>query len=188
MLKKILFLFFLLQVSIGFSSADERSFTVRNGVRTMYGYMPTSSSYGAYTDCDPYIFEIGGEKYYLVRNGGSYSRKSLLGCSESKRSLFNPLEALNSDGDRERLIPEELRRANIRFVRVKANGKLDVYNENSDFDLDDLAYIDLRRVRFSLSGTPMGNFDIYVKRESGSIRKVVARVRAMSHYSVDKLF
>lgn len=154
----------------------------------MYGYIPTSQ-YGAYTDCDPYIFTIGGVKYFMVRDsGGSYNRKSLLGCSEQKRTLFNPLERLNSDSDRQRLTPEELRRAKIRFVRLKSNGKLAVHNKNMDYSLNKIAYIDLRRVRFSLSGTPMGCFDIYIKRSSGSTQKVVARVGAKSHYYVDKLF
>lgn len=189
MLKKFLSLFLILILSASYALADTKTFTRRYGVRTMYGYTPTSSPYGAYTDCDPYIFTIGGEKYYMIRdNGGSYNRKSLLGCSEPKRSLFNPLERLNSDSDRQRLTPEELRRAKIRFVRVKSNGKLALHNRRMDYNLNNIAYIDLRRVRFSLSGTPMGSFDIYVKRESGSTRKVVAKVAAKSHYYVDRLF
>lgn len=187
-MKKFLFILMILLLTASAVSAETKTYTMRQGVRTMYGYIPTSA-YGAYSDCDPYIFTIGGEKYYMLRdNGKGYNRKSLLGCSEKKRTLFHPLEALNSDGDREKLTPSELRRANIRFVKLKTNGKLDVHNKKSDFDIDKIAYIDLRRVRFSLGGTPMGCFDIYVKRESGSTKKVVARVTAKSHYTVDKMF
>ena len=187
-MKKFIILLILLLTTSAVVNAETKTYTMRQGVRTMYGYIPTSA-YGAYSDCDPYIFTIGGIKYYMLRdNVKSYSRKSLLGCSEKKRTLFHPLEALNSVGDRERLTSAELRRANIRFVKLKTNGKLDVHNKNSDFDLDKIAYVDLRRVRFSLAGTPMGCFDIYVKRDSGSTRKVVARVTAKSHYTVDKMF
>lgn len=189
MMKKFLSLAIVFFMTSSFACADTKTYTVRSGVKTMYGYIPTSSRYGAYTDCDPYIFTIGGVKYFMVRDkGGNYDRNSLLGCGESKRTLFNPLERLNSDSDRQRLTPDELRRARIRFVRLKSNGKLAVHNRSMDYSLDKIAYIDLRRVRFSLSGTPMGNFDIYIKRSSGSTQKVVARVAAKSHYYVDKLF
>ena len=188
MKKFVIILLILLYAGQAF--AETRYITKSNGVRTMYGPIQTNP-YGVSSSCDPFIFTISGDKYYmLIDNGQGYSYKSLLGCNYSgkKRSLHAPLEALNSDYDREKLTPRELKLARIRFVKLKTNGRLAVYERNLDYDIDNIGYIDLRRVRFSTTGTPYGNFDIYVKRDSGSLRKVVAKVTSHSLYKAKSMF
>ena len=189
-MKKFVLILLLILFCTGQTLADTRYYTKRNGVRTMYGYIPTNT-YGAYTSCDPFILTVGGEKYYMVvdKRGEAYTYKSLLGCNyPNKHSLHAPLEALNKDCDSEKLTPRELRLARIRFVKLKANGRLALYERDLDYDIDNIGYIDLRRVRFSTTATPYGNFDVYIKRDSGSLKKVVAKVTAHSIYKAEKMF
>ena len=188
-LNKVIAVVVILFITAGYTLAETRTHTIRRGVRTMYGYIPTPS-YGAYTNCDPFVLTVSGYKYYmLIDRGQPYTYKSLLGCNCSKkRSLLGPLEALESDGDGEKLTPAELRRAHVRFVKLKTNGRLAVNEKNLDFDINKIGYVDLRRVRFSISTAPHGNFDVYIKRESGSLRKVVASVNSHSVRTAQRLF
>ena len=175
-------------LTANYTLAETRTYTIRHGVRTMYGYIQTPS-YGAYSSCDPFILNISGYKYYmLIDSRRPYTYKSLLGCNERKRSLLGPLESLESDGDGEKLTPAELRRAHVRFVKLKTNGRLAVNDSSLDFDINKIGYIDLRRVRFSISNAPHGNFDVYLKRESGSLRKVVASVNTHSIRTAQRMF
>lgn len=187
-LNKIFAVIIILFITASYTLAETRTHTIRRGVRTMYGYIPTPS-YGAYTNCDPFILTVSGYKYYmLIDRGQPYTYKSLLGCNGHKRSLLGPLEALESDGDGEKLTPAELRRAHVRFVKLKTNGRLAVNEKNLDFDINKIGYVDLRRVRFSISTAPHGNFDVYLKRESGSLRKVVASVYSHSVRTAQRMF
>lgn len=177
---------------LGFATAvyaDPRSFTVRYGVDTIDGFIPLSA-YGAYTDCDPYIFYVERQKYYMVKDDiQPYNRNSLLGCGDmSKDSLYRPLLNLNKDNDNTKLTPEELKAANIRFVKQKIDGKLDLYNKNSDFDLDRIAYIDIKNIRIATTFAPSGSFDIYLKTSTKSLKKVIAKVEARTHFYVDRMF
>ena len=156
----------------------------------MYGYLRTNQ-YNAVTSCDPFSIEISGQKYFIVvdRGNKNYTYQSLLGCNGARKTtITQPLEALESDGDGEKLTQEEIRRAGIRFVKLKPSGKLAVYDKKSDYNTDNIGYIDLRRVRFSLSGNAHGSYDVYIKRSSGSHRKIIGHVNAYSLYSAKKMF
>ena len=188
-MKKFLLIFFIFILFGDISFAETRSVTVKKGYSAMYGYIPTPV-YGAYTSCDPYFFISGGTKYYFVKgNNTPYTYKSLLGCYEDeKHSLFDPLRALNSDNDTEKLTPEELEATGIRFVKLKLNGYLALNDYSQDFNMKKVAYIDLRRTRFSTTVNPYGNFDIYVKRDSGSLKKIIGKVSAHTLYTVRRMF
>jgi hypothetical protein len=189
-MKKFIAIFLLFLMTILAAQADTRYYTTRSGVRTMYGYIRTNP-YSAVTSCDPFSIEINGKKYFLITDRGNknFTYQSLLGCDGSmKRTITQPLEFLDSDGNGERLSTEELRRAGIRFVRLKPNGKLAVYDKKTDYNLDNIGYIDLRRVRFSTTGNAHGNYDVYVKRSSGSLRKVIGHVHSISLHSVKRMF
>ena len=189
MKKHIAILFFLFMTILA-AQADTRYYTMRSGVRTMYGYIKTNP-YSAATSCDPFRVEISGQKYFLVidRGNKNFTYKSLLGCDGSrKRSITQPLEYLDSDGNGERLSIEELRHAGVRFVKLKSDGKLAVYDKKTDYNLDNIGYIDLRRVRFSITGNAHGNYDVYIKRSSGSLRKVIGHVYSISLHSAKRMF
>lgn len=168
--------------------ADSRYFTVRNGISTINGVIPVT--YGAYTDCDVFSMSFERAKYYLIKdNGTKYNRYSLLGCDGSqKESIFTPLLAINTDSNQNQISPEELRNANIRFVRVKMTGKLDVYNKNNDFDINRISYIDIKRRRYSTSLYPSASFDIYTRTSRGNLRSIMGKINAVSHYRADRLF
>ena len=88
--------------------------------------------------CNTFSFQYRMDKYYMIKdNGNEYNRKSLLGCEDySVTNIFDPLIMLNSDRVIEKLTSNELKNANIRFVKLKSPmGQLDLDNRNNDFDL-----------------------------------------------------
>ena len=146
--------------------------------------------YGVYSKCDPISISYKNEKYYMVKDdGGPYSRKSLLGCDDWSRStLFDPLIKLNSDNIWENLTSDEIKNANVRFVRVKTNGKLDIENEENDFDLDQVKYIDLYKLRFQTGGLANGEVDMYIKTSHGNTNKITVHISAKRLIDADKMF
>ena len=185
---KVLFVFLSLTVLNLPAFAESRFFTIQTGVPAIYTNLSTPA-FGAYTSCDPFIMKVDGVKYYMMlKSGSGYSYKNLLGCSGKKSSLFEPLYNLESDGDTTKLTADELERGGVRFVKVKNNGYLDVNNKNSDFDLKRISYIDMTRLRISTGPRPYGNFDVYVKKDSGSLKKVISRTTMHTLHYVKSLF
>ena len=185
---KVLFVLLSLIIYSLPSAAESRFFTIQTGVPAIYTNLGTPT-FGAYSSCDPFIMKVDGIKYYMMYNSSSgYTYKNLLGCSGQKNSLFEPLYNLESDGDNSKLTGEELESAGVRFVKVKNNGYLDVNNKSSDFGIKKISYIDLSRLRISTGPRPYGNFDVYVKKENGSLKKVISRTTMHTLHYVKSLF
>ena len=188
MKKLVIILIFLLLIS-GLSIAETRYSSFRHANSIMSEYRNTYI-YDWHTACDPFVLTISGTKYYmLIDNGSGYNYTSLLGCNNpNKKSMHEPLMALNSDNDKTKLTPTELEKAKIRFVQLKSNGKLAVNENYLDYNLDNIGYIDLMHLRVSPEQKPYGNFDIYIKNESGSLRKNIAKVSALSIQKAEDMF
>ena len=128
---------------------------------------------------DPYVIKIDGTKYYMVKNSatGVYTLDNIIGYGDEKTSLFNALNNINSDNDNTKLTKEELKAAQIRFVAVDNNGKLQLNNKSKDFTA--VEYIDLKTLRESINNGAIGSFgyyDVYVKDLNGQIKKVIGFV------------
>lgn len=142
---------------------------------------------------DPYIVEIDGHKYVLVkdRKDNNWSEKDLLGIDDPKENRFKSLLALNSDGDYSKISPNELRKAGIRFVRMDKNGALLVKERNKDFDLNKVDYIDiinLKRTANAESTGIFGHFTVYLKTNTKSKRAVVGYVTFETNEKIQILF
>jgi len=154
------------------------------------GQTINNRDYGIYSKCDPISISYRYETYYMIKDeGGPYNRKSLLGCDDSPRStLFDPLIKLNSDNIWERLTPDEIRKANVRFVRVKTNGKLDIANKEHDFDLDKVMYIDLHILKVQTNRVANGEVDMYIRTSHGHTNTIVVHILAKRLLDADKMF
>ena len=128
---------------------------------------------------DPYVIKINGTKYYMVKNSadGNYTLNNILGYGDSKTSLFSSLIALNSNNDK-KITKDELNKANIRFIAVDNNGKLQLNNKENDFT--DILYIDLSNIRESVNTANMigsfGYFDVYIKDKHGVTKKIIGYI------------
>ena len=128
---------------------------------------------------DPYVIKINGVKYYLVKNAtdGNYTLNNILGYGDSKTSLFTSLSSLDTNSDL-KITKEELQKANVRFVEVGGNGKLQLNDTSKDFT--DIVYIDLGNIRESINTANMigsfGYFDVYIKDKNGNKKKIIGYV------------
>ena len=147
-----------------------------------------SSRYTVY--CYTYSISRNNNEYYIIKDDKQpYSRTSLLGCDDwSASNIFDPLVQLNSDNNWSRLTSEELRNANIRFVKYSF-GKLELNNKNNDFNLDDIGYIDLSRMRAASNN--YGELDLYLKPKkdnSYSTKQIFIHAKTITHKKADKMF
>ena len=128
---------------------------------------------------DPYVIKINGTKYYMVKNSatGVYTLDNIVGYCDEKTSLFNALNKINSDNDNTKLTKEELKAAQIRFVAVDNNGRLQLNNKSKDFV--QVEYIDLSTTRESINNGKIGSFgyyDVYIKDLNGQVKKIIGYV------------
>lgn len=190
MIKKILLLFFAYIISLTAGYSETVYYTVNQGFMYRDGIYINNWIYGSYSKCDPISISYKHETYYMVDdNKKPYSRSSLLGCEDyARNTLFDPLIKLNDDNIWERLTPDEIRRANVRFVRVKINGKLDLYDTKNDFNLDKIAYIDLHKLRFLANGFVGGEVDMYVKTPHGNLNTVTIHINSKLPNQADRMF
>jgi len=142
---------------------------------------------------DPYIVEIDGNKYVLVkdRKDNNWSEKDLLGIDDPKENRFMSLIGLNSDGDHSKISPEELKRAGIRFVRMDKKGALLVKERNKDYDLNKVDYIDiinLKRTANAEATGIFGHFTVYLKTTGSAKRAVVGYVTFETNEKIQILF
>ncbi|DAA96812.1 TPA: hypothetical protein CPT80_04125 [Candidatus Gastranaerophilales bacterium HUM_9] len=142
---------------------------------------------------DPYLVQIGGKNYIMVKDNPSkkWSSKDLLGINDTKNTLFADLKSLESDGDRTRLTSAELKKANIRFVRVDKNGVMLLNDKKQDYSLDKIDYIDMLTLRMPANSNVtgvFGHFNLYLKTNNGSKKMVVGYVTINTDKSLKMLF
>ncbi|GEM_PF-4557692 len=142
---------------------------------------------------DPYVIEIDGNKYVLVkdRKDNKWTEKDLLGYEDPKTNRFQSLIGLNSDGDHSKITPAELRKANIRFVRMDKKGALLVNDRKKDYNLNKIDYIDiinLKRTANAESTGIFGHFTVYLKTNNVAKRAVVGYVTFETNEKIQILF
>lgn len=121
------------------------------------------------TFLDPYIININNVNYVLVKDSkeDNWSVENILGYGDSKDDLFASLKNLESDGDISKISLKELKKANIRFVRLNQDESLALTDRTLDYDINKVQYIDMNNLRTALGnknqdGT-FGYFYVIVK-------------------------
>ena len=142
---------------------------------------------------DPYIVTIDGNNYVMVkdRTDKNWSEKDLLGIDDPKENRFESLIKLNSDNDFSKVTSNELRKANIRFVRMDSKGRLLVNERNKDYDLKKIDYIDiinLKRTANRDSTGIFGHFTVYLKSSNNKQKAVIGFVTYETDKKIEVLF
>ncbi len=108
---------------------------------------------------DPFVIKIDGVQYVMLKDNkdGLWNEKDILGFFDTPELLFSSLVALNKNTDT-KITPDELKAQNIRFAAVGADGKLLVDETSSDFDVNKINYIDIKKLRKLANYTPDGVF------------------------------
>ena len=78
-----------------------------------------------------------------------------------------------------KITSSELKKQNIRFVRLDFTNKLILYDKTKDFNLNNIEFIDLSTLRESVNNGNIGSFgyfDVYVKLNDGIIKKITGCV------------
>lgn len=130
---------------------------------------------------DPYLVKIDGVNYIMIKDNPTknWSKKDILGIDDTKETIFRALKSIESDGDRTKLTPQELKRANIRFAKVDNNGVVLANDKTQDFDLDKISYIDMINLRNIANGNitgVFGHFNLYLKTNNNSKKMVIGYV------------
>ncbi len=132
-----------------------------------------NSRFIALSYLDPYIIRIDGNDYVLVKDSknGNWSIENILGYNDSKEDLFASLKKLESDGNTSKISSKELQSTNIRFVKLNTDGSLALNERKSDYDINNVLYIDIKNLRTALGnknqdGT-FGYFYVYIKDANG---------------------
>lgn len=142
---------------------------------------------------DPYVITINGVTYVMVkdRKDNNWSADDILGINDPKENRFASLIALNSDRNYGKLTPAELKKANVRFVRMTKDGVLLVKDRNKDFDLNKIDYIDiinLKRTANSKNTGIFGHFTVFLKTDNNKKRAVVGYVTYETKETINVLF
>lgn len=175
-MKKIFLLLICIFACLEPVRAESRYVTIIQGGN----YVDNMLMYPTYKSCDLFEVKIDGIKYFLMSGSGEYNRQKFLGCSgQSKYDMFTPLRNLEKDGDYTRLTSDELRTSGIRFVAQNFDGTVAYNNKSKDFPLEKISYIDMTRLRITPSAIAYGNFDIYLKKDGGGVKKVIGKVQMM---------
>ncbi|MCR5261274.1 MAG: hypothetical protein K6C94_05495 [Candidatus Gastranaerophilales bacterium] len=112
---------------------------------------------------DPYMLEIDGTKYMLIKdnNDGVFNQNDILGYNDSKKNLFASLKPLDANNDN-KLTGEELANANVRLVKIGADGKLMYFDKSSDYKVDNIKFISIKGLRKSWKNDgSTGNFGLF---------------------------
>lgn len=135
-------------------------------------------SMGIYND--PYMIKISNNKYYLVKDSlnNQYTLNNIIGYTDKRGSLFTAMRKLDLNKDN-KITSSELKKQNIRFVRLDFTNKLILYDKTKDFNLNNIEFIDLSTLRESVNNGNIGSFgyfDVYVKLNDGIIKKITGCV------------
>ena len=133
------------------------------------------------TFLDPYIVNINGKNYVLVKDSpdNNWTVENILGYNDSRDDLFASLKNLETDNDSTKISTEELKKAGIRFVLLNSDQSLALEDRTKDFDLSKVQYIDMKNLRTALGnknddGT-FGYFYVVIK-DNGKKRAYPGRV------------
>ncbi len=170
-------------------NAESRYYTIQQGIPSFRGWTPTGN-FVASSSCDPFMVKIDGIKYFMMFDGAKKpSLENLLGCSGGRKvDFFTPLRDLESDGDYSKLTASELRNAGIRFVATDIHNTLLYSDKSKDFDMNKVDYIDMSRVRITPAAVGYGSFDLYIKKDSGSLKKVIGKVSVLPVRWAERMF
>lgn len=186
-MKKVLSVFLLYVLTLGWSSVFAQDWFNENPFPTK-AYTIFSTKFAEST---PFWIKIGDTKYFLIRNraDGNYTYKDIVGCDKSKKQLFEPFYEING-GDRTKLTSEELFDADIRFVPLKINGKLELNDKSKDFPIEKIEYIDMMTTATYADKflRPYGNFTMYSKTERGNLKKYIGHVDYQHPRYLEKMF
>ena len=188
-MKKILFtIVTIFTTGLCATSGAETYFSIRQGIPTMSGIIETPT-FTAFTGCDPFMMEIGGERYYMLKTSSTYDYTSLVGCDGTqKTTLFSPLWVYDVNKD-SKITSKELESAKIRFVRYKNRQKLATDNETLDFPIKKISYIDLTNTRITPARRAYGNFDVYIHQDkSEKFKKIIGRVTSIHKIFAENMF
>lgn len=142
---------------------------------------------------DPYIVPIDGVNYVMLKDKktNDWSERDLLGIDDPKNNMFLSLRSLESDGDVTKLKPEELKKANIRLVKLAENGVLQVNDRLQDYNLDNIKYIDMKNIRRTANNDQtgiFGHFNVYLKTQDNLKKLVVGFVTFDTDQNLKILF
>ena len=135
-------------------------------------------SMGIYND--PYMIKVLNNKYYLVKDSlnNQYTLNNIIGYADQKGSLFSAMRKLDLNKDN-KITSSELKKQNIRFVRLDFTNKLILQDKTKDFNINNVEFIDLSTLRESVNNGNVGSFgyfDVYVKLNDGIIKKITGCV------------
>jgi len=142
---------------------------------------------------DPYMIEINGIKYMLIKdnNDGIFDENDVLGINDTQNNIFASLKPLDTNRDL-RLTGEELDKAGIRLVKINKNGKLDYLNKSNDFKNSDIEFIYLQELRkaYKNNGSTgqFGQYDVIIKNEKGEKTLVTGLVTFETKEQVKNYF
>ena len=168
----------------------------RTNMRRALTGMPIAGAIGgaiAAMALDPYVIELDGNKYVLVvdRKDKNWSAQDLLGINDPKQNRFQSLIGLNTDKDHSKITVAELKKANIRFVRIDKKGALLVNDRTKDYDLNKIDYIDiinLKRTANAETTGIFGHFTVYLKTANPKKRTAVGYVTYETDEKIQYLF
>ena len=131
---------------------------------------------------DPFVIKIDGIKYYMVQN------KSIVGQDSTLENIYKPLFEMDKNKDR-KLTYQEMKNANVRFVRLNNKGQLEMSNKNFDYPLINVSYIDLNTLRKTNNTGKLGSFgyfDIYINKDY-QLKRFIGQITYEDEESINKL-
>ena len=145
------------------------------------------------TGRDPYIIEIDGSKYMLVKdnNSGVYTKDNILGLNDTIQNAFASLRPLDKNNDN-KLTGAELSAANIRLVKIGLNGKLQLNDKNSDFSNAQVKFIYMTELRKAYKNNgqigDFGLFDVMITDKNGKNKLVTGVLKFETENEIEKYF
>ena len=142
---------------------------------------------------DPYMIEINGTKYMLIKdnNDGTFNENDVLGINDTQKNIFASLKPLDTNRDL-KLTGEELDNAGIRLIKIDQNGKLDYKNKSNDFKNSDIEFIYLQELRkaYKNNGSTgqFGQYDVVIRNDKGEKTLVTGLVTFETKEQVKNYF
>lgn len=174
---------------MGFSDIIEQS-SYSAGKRTSSRTLPSRIALSSF---DPYMIEIDGIKYMLVRDNqdGILDKDDILGYKDSVSNVFASLKPLDTNYDN-KLTGAELTAGRIRLVQLSKNGKLMFSDKKSDFKNENIVFIYISGLRKAYTNNgavgKFGYFDTLIKNQDGSTKLVTGIVTFESESQLNNYF
>lgn len=141
----------------------------------------------------PYYIKVDGITYIMIidKNTNEWSKDDILGIEDNVNSLFTGIKNLESDGKYGKITVAELKKANVRFAKIKDGNTVLVRDKSQDFDLNKIDYIDVRSCKkiANCEDTGMiGHFNVYLKTGNNSKKIIVGYSSLESLHKLNMLF